>query len=91
MNQVYKRMFKIGIKRILDFISLSENFEERKLVRGFSIIYDTTNRVFSAIVDFETGEDYKLFHNIIAQFIPGVNERSINEIYIISPKTHDKF
>jgi hypothetical protein len=79
MNQVYKRMFKIGIKRILDFISLSENFEERKLVRGFSIL------------DFETGEDYKLFHNIIAQFIPGVNERSINEIYIISPKTHDKF
>lgn len=72
MNNVYERIFKVSINYILNFIKLLENFEERRLVKGFSIIYDTTNKVFSARVDFEDGKDYKLFHNIAVCFMSGI-------------------
>jgi hypothetical protein len=72
VNYIYNRRFIVSSKYILNFIALAESFEERHLIRGFSIHYDTTNRVFTSVVDFQSGEDFRLFHNIAVQFMAGI-------------------
>ncbi len=68
----YERRFIVSKNYIINFITCIENFQERKLILEYSIVYDKINRTFSVWINFKDGEDYKLFHNTGVLFMPGI-------------------